>query len=290
MNLVVGATGVLGAEICRLLTEQGKKVRALVRSTSAKEKKAALQMLGVELIEGDLKDKSSLENACKNVENILSTATSIVSKQEGDSLIKTDRDGQLALIDAAEKQGVTRFVFISFPPIPLDFPMQTAKRDVEERLKHSKLTFTILQPTLFPEVWAGPHLGFDAAGANVRIYGTGQNKISWISFRDVAQFAVRSIETAAAANQVIPLGGPESLSPLEVVRIFEERTGKQFNIEYVPESVLKGQYESATDPTQKTFAALMLYYHHGSVIDAAPALKMMPLKLRTIRDYADSIV
>ncbi len=75
MNLVVGATGVLGTEICRLLAEQGKKVRALVRRTSAQEKRDALQKLGVLQIEGDLKDRSSLEQACRAVENILSTAT-----------------------------------------------------------------------------------------------------------------------------------------------------------------------------------------------------------------------
>jgi uncharacterized protein YbjT (DUF2867 family) len=288
MNLVVGATGVLGTEICRLLTAQGKRVRALVRSTSAQEKKAALKTFGVEMIEGDLKDKSSLENACKNVENIISTATSVVMKQEGDSFIKTDREGHLALIDAAEKNGVKRFVFVSFISIPLEFPLQTAKREVEQRLKNSKLTYTILQPTLFEEVWLGSHLGFDAAGAKARIYGTGHNKISWISFRDVAQFAVRSLETPAAANQVIPLGGPENLSPLEVVTIFEETTGKKFHIEHVPESALKLQYESTDDPTQKTFAALMLHYHQGSVVDTAPALQMMPMKLRTIRDYAAS--
>ena len=33
-NLVVGATGLVGREICRLLADQGRPVRALVRSSS----------------------------------------------------------------------------------------------------------------------------------------------------------------------------------------------------------------------------------------------------------------
>jgi uncharacterized protein YbjT (DUF2867 family) len=286
MNLVIGATGVLGTEICRLLRERGKPVRGLVRVSAASEKKETLRGMGVELSEGDLKDTSSLEKACEGVENIVSTATSIVSQQPGDSLLKTDRDGHLALIDAAEKSGVRRFVFISFPPSDLEFPLQTAKRAVEQRLQKSNLTYTILQPTLFQEVWLGPHLGFDAAAGNVRIYGSGENKISYISFRDVARFAVLSLENPVTENKVIPLGGPESLSPLEVVKIFEEVTGRPLQVEHVPEEALKAQYQAATEEVPRTFAGLMLFCTTDSIIDMKELLQSMPGKLQSVRDYA----
>ncbi len=289
MNLVVGASGVLGTEICKLLTERGKPVRALIRSTTSEEKKSALQKLRVEFVEGDLKDHASLQSACRNVENILTTATSIVARQAGDSFDRTDRDGHFALIDAAEKAGVKRFVFISFPPSPVETPLQSAKRAVEDRLKKSSLAYTILQPTLFQEVWLGPHLGFDAAKGNVRIYGTGEKQISWISYRDVGQFAVLSLENTAAENSVIPLGGPESLTPLEVVKIFEEISGKTFTVEHVPADALKSQYESAVDPVQRTFTGLMLGYTQGTVIGMQEVLQSMPVKLRSVRDYASSI-
>jgi NADH dehydrogenase len=53
MNLIVGATGMLGGEICRLLVERGKKVRALVRRTSDPGKVAALGRVGAEVVYGD---------------------------------------------------------------------------------------------------------------------------------------------------------------------------------------------------------------------------------------------
>ena len=59
-NLVVGATGLVGQGICRLLVEQGRPVRALVRCTSDPEKVARLRELGAELAHGDLKDPASL--------------------------------------------------------------------------------------------------------------------------------------------------------------------------------------------------------------------------------------
>jgi len=289
MNLVVGATGALGSEICRLLSAQNLPVRALVRSSSDQQNKEVLRRYGAEIAEGDLRDRSSLASACRGVTNILSTATTIRAKQAGDSFAISDQQGHLQLIDEAEKAGVNGFVFISFPPIPLEFPLQTAKRAVEERLKKSNLNYTILQPSLFQEVWLGPHLGFDAANGKARIYGSGQNKSSWISFLDVEKFAFGALQHGYAANKTIPLGGPQALSPLEVVGIFEEVKGMKWELEFVPEAALQQQYESAVDPTQKTFVALMLGYAYGLEVPMTEVLENMPLQLQlqSVRQFAE---
>jgi uncharacterized protein YbjT (DUF2867 family) len=64
MTLVVGATGLVGMEVCRRLAAGERKVRALVRRTSDPNKRAELEALGVELVEGDLKDPALLRQAC----------------------------------------------------------------------------------------------------------------------------------------------------------------------------------------------------------------------------------
>ena len=286
MNLVVGATGLLGSEICRLLAAEGKPVRALVRPTSDQNRVAQLESLNVEIARGDLKDRSSLAAACQGANAVISTASSTLSRQEGDSIQTVDLEGQLNLIDAAKAANVSRFVLISFPPVDVEFPLQTAKRSVEEHLKTSGLTFTILQPTFFMEVWLSPHLGFDAVNGKARVYGSGANKMSWISFKDVAKFAVASLDNAQARNAVIKLGGPEALSPLEVVRIFEELQGRQFDVEHVPEEALRQQRETASDPLQQSFAGLMLYYSRGDVIDMRDTLDKFSVQLSSVRDFA----
>jgi uncharacterized protein YbjT (DUF2867 family) len=85
MYLVVGATGPvgLGGEICRLLREAGKPVRALVRPTSDPERVAYLRNIGVEFVEGDLKDRISLDAACQGIYTVISSATTTVSRQIG---------------------------------------------------------------------------------------------------------------------------------------------------------------------------------------------------------------
>jgi uncharacterized protein YbjT (DUF2867 family) len=290
MNLVVGATGLLGSEICRLLVTEGKPVKGLVRPTSDPGKVADLQSLGAEIVRGDLKDLSSLHDACRGVNAIISTASAVRSIQEGDSLQTVDLEGQLNLIDAAKAACVSRFVLISFPQTGTEFPLQTAKRTVEEQLKSSGLSYTILQPTCFMEVWLSPALGFDAANAKAQIYGSGENKISWISFKDVAKFAAASLDNPEARNSVIELGGPQGLSPLEVVRIFEEMQGRRFEVQRVPEAVLREQKESASDPLQQSFAGLMLYYSEGSVIDMQETLRKFPVQLTSVKDYALAIM
>jgi len=85
MNLVVGATGTLGSEICRLLVAAGQPVRALIRATADADKAARLERTGVTLVRGDLKDRASLDRACRGVNTVVSTASSTISRQAGDS-------------------------------------------------------------------------------------------------------------------------------------------------------------------------------------------------------------
>jgi uncharacterized protein YbjT (DUF2867 family) len=288
MILVVGATGLLGGEICRLLDTAGKPFRALVRATSDKGKVAQLQSLGAEIVRGDLRDRSSLDAACKDVDAVISTASATISRQEGDSIQTVDLDGQLSLIEAAKGAGVSQFILVSFSPSAIEFPLQAAKRAVEEQLKRSGLEFTILQPTCFMEVWLSPALGFDAANAKAQIYGLGENKISWISYRDVAKFAADSLDNPAARNAVIELGGPECLSPFEVVRIFEQVQGRAFEIQHVPDESLLEQKKTASDPLQQSFAGLMLYYSAGAVIDMRETLQEFPVQLISVKDYAQT--
>jgi uncharacterized protein YbjT (DUF2867 family) len=283
--LVAGATGFLGSEICRQLILKNKKVKGLVRATSDANKVAQLKALGIETIEGDLKDKVSLENALHGVSAIISTVSSTLSRQEGDSIQTVDDEGQINLIDAAVKAGVNQFVYISFCELG-SCPLQTAKRKVEKHLSESGLNYTVLQPTYFMEVWLSPVLGFDYPNAKATIYGEGKNKISWIAIKDVASFAVAALDNAAAANKTIELGGPEALSPLEAVHIFETTQGTKFALQFVPKEALEAQRDASQDPLSESFATLMLGVVNGSEIDMKNTLDDFPIQLTSVIDYA----
>jgi len=291
MILVAGATGLVGREICRLLRDRGEPVRAIARKTSNPQVVDDLEKYGAEVVFADLKDPASLRSACKNAQRVVSTASSTFSRQEGDSIESVDRLGQIRLIDAAKAAGVRRFVLISFnhQKAPASCALTEAKNAAEQHLMKSGMEYTILRASPFMEVWLSPALGFDAANGKATIYGSGKNPISWISLFDVAVFAVESVDKPEARNQIIEIGGPEALSPFEVVRIFEEKTGRKFDVQHVPEEALEAQRASATDPLQHSFACLMLYYAKGDRIDMAPTMSQFPIRLKSVREYAQQL-
>ena len=289
MILVAGATGLVGSEVCRDLARRGEPVRALVRATSAKEKLEALRSGGAELCVGDLKDPLSLSSACRGVDAIVSTASSTLSRQAGDSIESVDAAGQLNLVNAAKAAGIARFVFVSFrPPRAISYPLADAKRQVEEAI--ATLNFTIIQASWFMEVWLSPALGFDYANRTARIYGPGTSPISWVSFRDVAEMCALAVRSPAADRRTIEFGGPEALSPLEVVARFEKIGGRPFQLQHVPEQTLHAQFDGAADPMQKTFAGLMLGYLYGDAIDMAPVVEQFGIHLTSVDEYARSVL
>jgi uncharacterized protein YbjT (DUF2867 family) len=284
--LVAGATGHLGSEICRQLISKNKNVKGLVRVTSDSNKVAHLKESGVEIVEGDLKNKGSLENALQGVSAVITTVSSTLSRQEGDSIQTVDDEGQMNLVDAAINAGVRHFIYVSFCELG-ECPLQTAKRRVEKHLTESGLNYTILQPTYFMEVWLSPALGFDYPNAKANIFGEGKNKVSWIAIKDVASFAVDSLDNPAAKNRIIQLGGPEALSPLEVVNIFETTKGKKFELQFVSEEAIKAQRDAAQDPLSESFSTLTLGVVNGSEIDMKSILDDFPIRLTSVMDYAN---
>jgi uncharacterized protein YbjT (DUF2867 family) len=287
--LVVGSTGFLGMEICRQLTNAGKNVKGLVRPTSDPAKVKALKRMGVEIREGDLKSPASIRKAVHGIDSIISTASSTLSRQEGDSIETVDGDGLLNLVQAAEDGGVDQFIYISVYPMNQQSPLQTAKRNVEKKLMGSKLNYTILQPGVFMEVWLSPAVGFDFPNSKATIYGDGKNKLNWISLVDVAAIAIASLDNEAVRNSIFQLGGPEALSPLEAVSIFENQTGNKFTIEHVPVSALQAQKTAAMESMGQSFAALMLAYAEGDNLDMTEIRKVYPFRLTSVKEYVQKI-
>lgn len=287
--LVVGATGFLGMEVCRQLTENHKNVFGLVRKTAAEEKTKTLKQLGVQTVEGDLKDNASIKKALQGIDTVISTASSTFSRQEGDSIQTVDNEGQSNLVDEAKAAGVKQFIFVSFSFMPDGFPLQTAKQRAEEKLKVSGMTYSIIKPSFFMEAWLSPAVGFDFPNAKANIYGDGKNKISWISIPDVAAFTVAAVDNPAAKNKAIEIGGPEALSPLEVVSLFEKATGKKFELQHVPVEALQAQKSAAPDDMGKTFSSLMLMYASGHEVDMKQIVKSIPVKLKSVQEYAQQV-
>jgi len=281
MNLVVGSTGLLGGEICRLLAEAGQPLRALVRTTSDPGRVDRLRSLGAEIVEGDLADPASLERACAGVSAVLSTATAIST---GGSLQETDERGQMNLIEAARGTKVGHFIFVSFLEVPVQVPLQDAKRAVERKLQGS-LPYTILRSANFMEFWLSPMVGWEIANGRVTILGPGDRSVNWISLHDVARMAVASLTDPRARDTVLEFGG-DYASPNQVVALVEEATGERLQVTHVPVEELQAAKEAAADPASETLAGLRLAIALGYPEDHTATLREFVPDPVTVRAFA----
>ena len=285
MELVVGATGLVGQQIALGLHRQGRSVRALVRGGTRHEKAASLIAAGIEIVDADLTKPETLSAACAGVETVLCTATSMPHGKD-DGLRRVDHDGTVALIDCAERSGVQHFVYTSYSGnIREDSPLETAKRDCEKRLLAAKMRVTILRPSYFMEMWLSPALGFDPANGRARIYGSGEAKVSYISFHDVVAFAVAVAANPSHPSAFLEMGGPASLSQLDAVKILERALGRKCELEKVALAALEDQHRSS-DPLQRTFAALMIGYAKGDPIPGSlETARQYGVTLHSVSDY-----
>jgi uncharacterized protein YbjT (DUF2867 family) len=284
--LVVGATGRLGWEICRRLLERRERVRAIVRPSSSACAVARLRHAGAEVVSGDLTEPESLAAACTGVRTVLSAATALCSRQPDDSIATVDERGHIALIGAAEQAGASAFVYVSLSSlIARGSPLERAKRNVERRLRSSRLAHTVLRPTLFMDTWLGPAAGFDLAARRVTVYGSGEERVTWIAAADVAEVAVACVEGYVTDSAALELGGPDSRSPREIVELAEQIGGRSIEIERVPLDALERARAAASNPKEESFAALFIHLARGGTMEPGRLSPRLPQPHTTVRHY-----
>lgn len=278
MILVVGATGALGGMITRDLLSRGEVVRVLVRPGS---EYGPLLELGAQAVMGDLKDPESLRRACTGVRAVITTANS-AGRSSPDTAEAVDRTGNRALIDAAASAGVEHFVFISALGASEESPVEffRAKAETERHLAASGMTWTVLQPNIFMEVWIGMLVGMPLQqGTPVTLVGQGDHRHSMVSAQDVAAFAVAALTTPEARNATIVIGGPNAHTWTEVVRVAESVVGRDVAINYIA----PGEPLLGLPPLVTAMAAQFETYE--SVIDMSRVAAGFGVQLTPLEDF-----
>ena len=220
MNLVVGSSGRLGGMVARKLVAHGKPVRVLVRQPTSVD--------GAESVTGDLKDRASLDRACRGVSTVITTATS-AQRGGADNVDSVDLEGNRALIDAAGHAGIRQFVFVSaaFVDVNSSVPLFAAKARTESHLRESGLPWTIVAPHAFLDLWFELVIGSAiAADMPVSLVGGGRARHSWVAVDDVAEFATSVVDHPDAIGQRVVIGGPEAYSWRELAEMTSRILGK----------------------------------------------------------------
>ncbi|MDH6060878.1 NAD(P)H-binding protein [Chrysosporum bergii ANA360D] len=146
---VAGATGETGRRIVQELRARNIPVRALVRDI---EKARSILPSDVEMVVGDVLQPESLNNALGD-STVLLCATGAKPSFDPTGPYKVDFEGTQNLVDAAKTKGIEHFVLVSslcvsqlFHPLNLFWLILLWKKQAEEYIQKSGLTYTIVRP------------------------------------------------------------------------------------------------------------------------------------------------
>lgn len=145
--LIAGANGKIGRHLVRLLADGPHHVRAMIRDRGQAD---ALESLGAETVLADLEE--DVTAAVEGCDMVVFSAGS--GPHTGpDKTIDVDRNGAMALIDAAAGHHVRRFIMVSAmrTRTPDAAPEKlrhylAAKKDADDHLQASGLPYTIVRP------------------------------------------------------------------------------------------------------------------------------------------------
>lgn len=251
MILVIGATSRLGRAVVSELVAAGKTVRASCRSPG---KVDGFLVQNAELVALDLLDPDTFGPALQGIDAVFTSTHSLTAKS-GSAIKRADIDGYKALISAAVKQGVGRFVYTSAMGACIDHPAPfwRAKAAVEKHLVASGLSYTILRPSAFMDLHAHQMIGERVlAGKPARILGTGKTRRNLVAVGDVAALAARALQSSELAERVIDVGGPDNLTDLEVSSLYARLAGVRLKVQALP------------PPALTVLAALANPFHAGA--------------------------
>ncbi len=274
--LVTGATGNQGGAAVRHLLKDGWKVRALTRDTS-KPAAEELRKLGAEVVAGDQSDPESLKKALDGVYGVFSVQNFWEHGYDGE--LKQGKN----LIDASKNAGVKHFLMTSVGGAErkTGLPHFDVKAVLEDYLKATGLSYTILRPVFFMENFNG---WFKPAESNgklaISMAMKPDTKLQMIAVDDIGHFATLVFNNPQEySGKAIELAGDE-LSIPEVAKIYTEVTGKETVFNELP-------VEAVIQHSEEVGKMFKWFIEKGYEADI-PELKKHHAGLKNFRNWLES--
>jgi uncharacterized protein YbjT (DUF2867 family) len=170
--VIAGGHGKVGLRLLRLLADRGHRARGLIRNP---DHARDLQEVGAEPVLCDVEALDDISRWCEGADAVVFAAGA--GPGSGAERKRTvDYGGAVKLIDAAKKNGIDRYVMVSALAVerPVRWaepmvPYYEAKRDADEALVGSGLTYTIVRPgSLTDDVGTGlVEVGFELESGEI---------------------------------------------------------------------------------------------------------------------------
>lgn len=239
--LVTGATGFVGRSVVAQLIEAGHGVRALVRDPA---RASMLPKDGVQLISGDVLDPPSLVPACDGVDAVIHLVAVIRESGKSQTFTGINVDGTRNMVEAAKKSGVGRFVYAGTVGAVDDPHLRymRSRWQAEQTVIGSRVPYSILRFSVaFGEgdEFINPLAAMFKALPVVPVPGNGRATFQPIAVQDAARCLVEALQTDDALGRTYDLGGPESLTYIEMMKLISGAAGSRALLVHVPLPIMR---------------------------------------------------
>ncbi|GAB3717779.1 SDR family oxidoreductase [Spirosoma flavus] len=249
--LITGATGNIGQELTRLLSERGVRFRAMVRNSQRESELAG--MPGVEVVAGDFNDSDSLASALRGIERaFLLTPSSEQAETQ-----------QLRFVEQAQKAGVRHVVKLSQLAADEHSPVRFLRYHavVEQAIRNSGLDFTFLRPNLFMQGLLNFRSSIAESGQFFAPIGNAG--ISVIDVRDIANVAAAALTENGHSEQTYTLTGPESLRHSDMAEELSNVLGRPVTFVDITPELMRATLDKIGFPAWQADGLIEDYAHYS---------------------------
>ena len=289
---VAGASGFIGRAIVRRLARMHEtRVRGMSRSPERARRR--LDLPNLEWVGAEVTEPATLPQALAGVDSIVSAVQfegyPVENPKKGLTFELVDYGGTVALLEAAKKSGVRRFIYISGAAADenASHPGFRAKGRAERTIRESGLSYTIFRPSLVygPEdkVMNGFARLLKFAPA-FGVPGTGRQKVQPVLVDDLAACVAMAAE-GKGVNATFEIGGPDLMTFDEMVRILIEVTGRRRPIFHIPESLMRaGASVLEKLPTPPLSRDAVTFVTADNATDIKPLVAEFGIRLTPLRE------
>ena len=227
--VVCGATGYLGRHVVKALHRDGWHVRALARDASRLGDAAPYCD---DVFIGHPTDPATLDGLFDGADAAFSSI-GVRSFKRRPSFRDVDQTANLNLVDAAERAGVNRFVFVSVlhaDELRDQSPLLDAREQVVDRLRSGAMKATIIRPTgFFNDLVAFLDM---AKRRRIWLIGDHHTRINPIHGADLAEVIADALASDDTTDRTV--GGPDILSQADIAAAAFDATGRPPRVTRVP--------------------------------------------------------
>lgn len=235
--LFIGATGMLGKPVIKELVKAGFEVTAMVRDVQKAQQILPTQ---VQLIQGDLKDKNSIEKAVEKQEIIYLNLS--VEQNEKKTAFHTETDGLQKLLDTIKNKPIKRLAYLSSivqryqGTQGFDWWVFEVKQKAVQLIKNAGFPYTIYYPSNFMESLTNLY----KQGNKMLLAGKSKEKMYFIAGEDYGRQVAKSFETLTSEHKEYDIQGLEAYTADEAVQTFiQHYKHAKLSISRAPLGILK---------------------------------------------------